>query len=118
MSDESTFASEGPNDAGTLALSRAAALVQPIFREIKNGPLPQMADLELLVSIELGRVSISLPEMFQLTPGSLLQLDKNAGDLLDIVINEQLVAQGELVILDGKYAIRVVRVMPAQSARE
>ena len=82
----------------------------PIFRQINSPFITHPADLELCVSIELGRVRMKLGDVAKLADGCVLQLDKSTTEPVDIVINDQTVARGEVVVVNGKFAVRVLQV--------
>jgi flagellar motor switch protein FliN/FliY len=64
-------------------------------------------DIPLDVTVELGKVKMLVNELLQLGQGSIIELSKQAGEPLDIYVNNKLVAKGEVVILDEKFGIRV-----------
>lgn len=64
-------------------------------------------DIPLDVTVELGKVKMLVNELLQLGQGSVIELSKQAGEPLDIYVNNKLVAKGEVVILDEKFGIRV-----------
>jgi len=64
-------------------------------------------DIPLDVSVELGKVKMLVDDLLQLGQGSIVDLNKPAGDPLDIYVNGKLVARGEVVVVDEKYGIRV-----------
>jgi flagellar motor switch protein FliN len=70
-----------------------------------------LAGVALRVSVEVGSASIKLSEVLGLTEGSVVELDRQANDLLDILANGTLIAKGEIVTVDGRYGIRVVDVV-------
>lgn len=65
------------------------------------------ADLPVKVSVELGRSTISLKEIFELTEGSIIELDRLVGEPLDLVVNGQIVAKGEVVAIDNNFGLRI-----------
>jgi len=68
-------------------------------------------DIPLEVTVELGQVKMPVNELLQLGQGSIIELDKPVGELLDIYVNHKLVAKGEVVIMDQKLGIRVVDII-------
>lgn len=62
------------------------------------------------VSVEVGRAKMSLAELIKLTPGSVLELDREAHEPVDILVGGKLVARGEVVTIGDKYGVRVTRV--------
>lgn len=76
--------------------------------------LDLLAGVSLRVSVEVGSTSISLAEVMNLGEGSVLELDRQANDPLDIFANGTLIARGEVVTVDGRYGIRVTEVVSAE----
>jgi flagellar motor switch protein FliN/FliY len=65
------------------------------------------SNIPVQVSVELGRSQISLKEIFELSEGSIIELERMVGEPLDLVVNGQVVAQGEVVAIDNNYGLRV-----------
>jgi flagellar motor switch protein FliN/FliY len=65
-------------------------------------PWDLLSSLELPVQVELGRVEVSLQELLELTPGSVLELDKAVGEPVDIYVAGRLIAKGEVVVVLGE----------------
>lgn len=59
------------------------------------------------ITAELGNTDISLKDVYDLAEGSIIELDRHAGEPLDLLINGQLIAQGEVVAVDNNYGIRI-----------
>lgn len=76
-----------------------------------NGNLDLLSGISLRVSVEVGSASLSLSELLRLGEGSVVELDRQANDLLDIFANGTLIAKGEIVEVEGRYGIRVVDVI-------
>lgn len=78
---------------------------------------PAMNDLDLIMdipvklSVELGRTKITIKQLLELAQGSVVELDGLAGEPMDILINGYLIAQGEVVVLDDKYGIRITEIV-------
>ena len=83
----------------------------PVYRQVPTAAATQPANLELPVSIELGRVRMRLADVLQMTDGCVLELDKTTSEPVDIVINDQTIARGEVVVLNGKFAVRILQVL-------
>lgn len=66
-----------------------------------------LKDVELDVKIELGRVEMSVGEILKLSNGSVVELDKLAGDPVDVLVNEQLVAHGEVLVINDSFCVRI-----------
>ena len=80
-----------------------------------DGAVPRnfkmLADIPLRLSVEVGSTSLKLSELLDLSEGSVVELDRQANELLDILINGTLVAKGEVVTVNGRFGIRVVDVV-------
>ena len=74
-----------------------------------------LLDVPLELSVELGRTRMSIQELLALGPGSVIELDKVAGEPLDILVNNRLVARGEAVVVNDKFGIRITDIVsPAE----
>lgn len=69
------------------------------------------SSIPVSVSVELGRSRISLKEVFELSEGSIIELERMVGEPLDLVVNGQVVAQGEVVAIDNNYGLRVTHIV-------
>ena len=78
-------------------------------------------DVPVTLSLEVGRVQMSVGKLLRLSQGSVVELDRGAGEPLDVFVNGALVAHGEIVIVNDKFGIRLTDVLaptkrgPAQS---
>jgi len=77
----------------------------------KKMELDVFSKIPVTVSVELGRAQVSLKEVFELTEGSIIELERLVGEPLDLVVNGQIVAQGEVVAIDNNYGLRVTHVI-------
>ena len=68
-------------------------------------------DIPLKVSVELGRTKMSIREILELGQGSVIELSKLAGEPLEILVNEKLVARGEVVVVNEKFGIRLTDII-------
>jgi flagellar motor switch protein FliN len=73
--------------------------------------LDLLLDVPLDVSVELGRARMSIQDLLALAPGSVIELDKLAGEPLDILVNDRLVARGEAVVVNDKFGIRITDII-------
>ena len=69
-----------------------------------------LSNIPVRLTVEVGSTSLRLSEILDLTEGSVVELDRQADDLLDIMVNGALIARGEVVTINGRYGIRVVDV--------
>lgn len=72
-----------------------------------NNDIDLILDIPLELTVELGRTKMLVNNLLQLGQGSIIDLDKAAGETLDIRVNGKLVARGEVVVVEDKYGIRV-----------
>lgn len=87
---------------------------RPFETETKN--LDILLDIPLQLTVELGRTTRSVKEILSLTAGSIIELDKLAGEPVDILVNSRLVAKGEVVVIDENFGVRVTDII-SQSDR-
>lgn len=81
-------------------------------REEKGGTqIDLLYDVALNVKIELGRSRMSVEDILKLGKGSVIELDKLAGDPLDVFMNDRLVARGEVLILNDNFCIRITEIV-------
>jgi flagellar motor switch protein FliN len=70
-----------------------------------------LLDVPLEVSVELGRARMSIQSLLALGPGSVVELDKIAGEPLDILVNGRLIARGEAVVVNDKFGVRLTDIV-------
>ena len=91
----------------------ANTLFQPIHQSSEGGgsDIDMIMDIPVQLSVELGRTRLTIKNILQLGQGSVVELDGLAGEPLDIYVNGYLIAQGEVVVVDEKYGIRVTDII-------
>ena len=67
-----------------------------------------LLDINLNVTIELGRTRLSIRKILELGPGSIIELDRLAGEPVDLLVNDKVVAKGEVVVVDEYFGIRII----------
>ncbi|MFZ9734663.1 MAG: flagellar motor switch protein FliN [Burkholderiaceae bacterium] len=72
-----------------------------------------LQNIPVTISIEVGRASLKIRDLLRLSQGSVVELDRLAGEPLDLLVNSTVVAQGEIVLVNDRYGIRLTRVVPA-----
>lgn len=70
-------------------------------------------NIPITLAIEVGRASLKIRDLMRLTQGSVVELDRLAGEPLDIVVNDTVVAQGEVVLVNDRYGVRLTKVVSA-----
>lgn len=68
-------------------------------------------DVPLRVSVELGRATMTIKDILALGPGSVIELDKLAGEAVDIMVNDRLIARGEVVVVDENFGVKVTDIV-------
>jgi len=102
----------------TKADSNAASVAEAEFQQLSQpADQPQPKNIELLIdvylpiSIELGRTKMSIAEILSLGPGSVVELNKLAGEPVDVLVNNKIVAKGEVVVIDEYFGVRITQLM-------
>lgn len=72
-----------------------------------------LQNVPVTLAVEVGRTSIKVKDLLRLTQGSVVELDRLAGEPLDLLIEDTVIAQGEIVLVGERYGIRLTRVAPA-----
>lgn len=84
-----------------------------------DSSLDVILDIPVVMSLEVGRADISIRQLLKLKQGSVIELDRVAGDPLDVLVNGTLVAHGEVVVVNDKYGIRLTDVLsPKERIRQ
>jgi len=78
---------------------------------IENENLDLLLDIPLEITIELGRTKMLINDLLKLGQGSIIELTKEAGDTLEILANNRLIAKGDVVVVNKKYGIRLTEVI-------
>jgi flagellar motor switch protein FliN/FliY len=99
----------------------ASAAIQPVaFGQLGQGVesgdsqnLDLLLDVEIPISVEVGRAQMSLEDVLKLVPGSVIALDKKAEEPVDLRVNGKLVARGEVVLVDDVSGLRVTQIVDA-----
>jgi flagellar motor switch protein FliN/FliY len=73
--------------------------------------LDMLLDIPLQVTVELGRTKRTVQEILALSSGAIIELDKLAGEPVDILINSKLIAKGEVVVIDENFGVRVTDII-------
>lgn len=77
----------------------------------ESGGIELLLDVPLRVSVELGKTTMTIRDVLALGPGSVVELDKMAGEPVDIVANDKLIAHGEVVVVDESFGVRVTDIV-------
>jgi len=91
----------------------SAGLSVPVSDEIER-----ILDIPLQLSVELGRTKMLINDLLQLGQGSVIELSKLVGESLEILVNEKLVAKGEVVVINEKFGVRLTEIISPQERIE
>jgi len=102
--------------------STGTVATAPQFDALPDGPVPfghqpvsVLSDVEMGVTVELGRARMIISDILALTIGSVIELDRIAGSPVDVLVNGTLIARGEVVVIDEEFGVRVTEVMGHQT---
>lgn len=82
----------------------------PAQAAISPGKMDFLNDVQVTINIEVGRTQIKIRDLLNLTKDSIIDLNKNSGEPVDIYANGRLIARGEIVTANGKYCVRLLSV--------
>jgi flagellar motor switch protein FliN/FliY len=93
------------------ALANALELPEPAPKS-KNYDL--LLDVELPVSVSFGRAQVALKDVLKLTTGSVVELNRDIGDPVEVIVNNCVIARGEVVVVEGNFGVRIQQVISRQ----
>jgi flagellar motor switch protein FliN/FliY len=120
------IAEQAAAEAAALATQQQAASAA-VFKDFSNkGPRPEtpndidfILDIPVQLTVELGRTKIAIKNLLQLAQGSVVELDGLAGEPMDVLVNGCLIAQGEVVVVNDKFGIRLTDIItPSERIRK
>ena len=80
------------------------------------GRLGRISNVEMALTVEIGRTRMSVRDVLAVEPGTVIELDRSAGSPADILLNGRLIAHGEIVVVDQDYAVRVTQILDTADA--
>ena len=107
QADEGKTAASTPRNAG-------ADVFQPLSASadgVNARDLEMIMDIPVKLSVELGRTRLTIKQLLELAQGSVVELDGLPGEPMDILINGYLIAQGEVVVVEDKFGIRITEII-------
>jgi flagellar motor switch protein FliN/FliY len=116
MADEWAAAMEEQDTVESTAVAEAAsAQFQQLEADSGTGrgdvQLDAILDVPVTISMEIGRTQISIHNLLQLNQGSVVELDRLAGEPMDVLVNGTLIAKGEVVVVNEKFGIRLTDII-------
>ena len=134
MSEEDKMAAEwaaalaeaAPSSAGTEVQVAAESVAPASFQNFASGASPtagndinMILDIPVQLTVELGRTRIPIKHILQLAQGSVVELEALAGEPMDVLVNGYLIAQGEVVVVNDKFGIRLTDIItPSERIRK
>ncbi|MBU3071182.1 flagellar motor switch protein FliN [Aestuariicella sp. G3-2] len=111
---EAEAASQSDDDVSQMELSEFTDQATPSIGD-QSPDLDVILDIPVTISMEVGSTSITIRNLLQLNQGSVIELDRLAGEPLDVLVNGTLIAHGEVVVVNEKFGIRMTDVIsPAE----
>jgi len=106
-----------PAPAATAAAPAAAAKnpSKMVDRRIDVSRIDPLINVQMEVTVEIGRTRLPIGELLALTPGKVIELDRPAGALVDLYINGTILAKGEIVVIDEEYGFRVTEIVSEEN---
>ncbi|MBE1274724.1 MULTISPECIES: flagellar motor switch protein FliN [Enterovibrio] len=101
---------EGGDDVQTAPLDELVDEAPPMNAD-EQRKLDAILDIPVTISMEVGRTNINIRNLLQLNQGSVVELDRLAGESLDVLVNGTLIAHGEVVVVNDKFGIRLTDVI-------
>jgi flagellar motor switch protein FliN/FliY len=108
------FAAErAPEPAAPVAAPKGAGKI--VNRQIDVSRIDALTNVQMEVTVEIGRTRLPIGELLALTPGHVVELDRPAGALVDLYINGTMLAKGEIVVIDEEYGFRVTEIITEEN---
>jgi len=108
--DEDDF--DEPDNSYTVAKPlQFGPLVQPAKKDKMSHNIDLILDVNVELSAELGRKTMLIKDILELGPGSILELNKLAGEPVDLLVNNKLLARGEVVVINENFGIRIIDIV-------
>lgn len=111
---EEQDAAEQPTEPTSSTGQFEAADFQDVGSNGGGGPRPDVElilDVPVTLALEVGRTEMTIGKLLNLSQGAVVELDRNAGEPLDVIVNGALVARGEIVVVNDKFGIRLIDIV-------
>lgn len=100
-------------------MAEAEKKAAPAASSTSDRNLNLILDIPLKVSVELGRTKMPVSELLNLTQGSVIELNKLAGEPMEVYVNDKLIARGEAVVVNEKFGVRLTDIIsPAERVEQ
>ncbi|HYL18970.1 MAG TPA: flagellar motor switch protein FliN [Burkholderiales bacterium] len=111
MAEQESATRKSAITSGAAAQARAFPELSAEGAGAAAGRLDMIMDIPVQLTVELGRTKIAIRNLLQLAQGSVIELDRLAGEPMDVLVNGCLIAQGEVVVVNDKFGIRLTDVI-------
>ncbi len=99
-------------DAGSGLDMESESLLEDLSSEVgQSGNLDMLLDVNLKISVELGRAQLKFRDVLNLSTGSVVELGRQTSEPVDILVNGALLASGEVVVIDDHFAVRITKLL-------
>ncbi len=106
--DQAVAVAESDNGFDT----ESESLLEDLSSEVgQSGNLDMLLDVNLKISVELGRAQLKFRDVLNLSTGSVVELGRQTSEPVDILVNGALLASGEVVVVDGHFAVRITKLL-------
>lgn len=101
----------GQNESAASVKKARFAPLEPAIQPAGGNTMDLLLDVQLELSVELGRANLAVKEVLQMGPGSVVELNKLGGEPVDILVNGRAIAKGEVVVVDENFGVRVTEII-------
>ena len=107
------MAADDPVSSGTAVMEdESSSLISDLESDVSDtANLDLLLDVNLQVTVELGRAGLKFREVLNLAPGAVVELDRQTSEPVDILVNGSLLATGEVVVVDDHFAVRITKLL-------
>jgi flagellar motor switch protein FliN/FliY len=109
-----TAAKPGP----TLTPAKRAEQEMAQQAELLKASIDMLLDVTLQLTVELGRTNMTVSQVIDLQKGSVIELNRVAGEAVDVFVNDRMLARGEVVVVDDKFGVRITELLPPIPKRD
>lgn len=92
--------------------------LEKVANIVSHGNIGLLLDIDMEVSVELGRTKYQIKDLLTLSEGNIIELDKQAGEPVDILVNDRLIATGEVMVMDETFGVRITQILESDERLE
>ena len=109
-------AGDSQSESGATNFQPAPLTNDGAVRTPSTGPLSLLQDVEMNVTVELGRTTMPIRDLLSLQPGMVVEIDRAASAPIDVLVNGRLIACGEVVVIDEEFGIRITEIVSGRAS--